>query len=98
MSIKISIDAIGNRTHDLPACSAVPQPTAPPRVSKNELRLREISGPKREDVEYFLNGAYRLCVCLIVSDLETSKTRDPGTTWTLEQRKKNTVWEELTDW
>ena len=26
-------DTIGNRTRDLPACSAVPQPTAPPRVS-----------------------------------------------------------------
>ena len=32
MSIKNSNDTIGNRTHDPPACSAVPQPTAPPRV------------------------------------------------------------------
>jgi len=31
MSMKKFNDAIGNRTHDLPACSAVPQPTAPPR-------------------------------------------------------------------
>jgi len=30
MSIKKSNDAIGNRTRDLPACSSVPQPTAPP--------------------------------------------------------------------
>jgi hypothetical protein len=29
---KNSNDIIGNRTRDLPACSAVPQPTAPPRV------------------------------------------------------------------
>jgi len=28
---KNSSDSIGNRTRDLPACSAVPQPTAPPR-------------------------------------------------------------------
>jgi hypothetical protein len=27
-----SNDTIGNRTHDLPACSAVRQPTAPPRT------------------------------------------------------------------
>ena len=27
-----SNDTIGNRTRDLPACSAVPQPTAPPRA------------------------------------------------------------------
>jgi hypothetical protein len=31
MSMKNSSDTIGNRTHDLPTCSAVPQPTAPPR-------------------------------------------------------------------
>jgi hypothetical protein len=30
MSIKNLNDTIGNRTHDLPTCSAVPQPTAPP--------------------------------------------------------------------
>ena len=30
--MKNSNDTIGNRTHDLPACSAVPQPTAPPRA------------------------------------------------------------------
>jgi hypothetical protein len=32
MSIKNSNDTIGNQTCDLPACSAVPQPTAPPRA------------------------------------------------------------------
>ena len=30
ISIKNSSHPIGNRTRDLPACSAVPQPTAPP--------------------------------------------------------------------
>jgi len=29
VSMKNSSDTIGNRTTDLPACSAVPQPTAP---------------------------------------------------------------------
>ena len=32
MSMKNSNDAIGNRTCDLPACSAEPQPSAPPRA------------------------------------------------------------------
>jgi hypothetical protein len=32
MSMKNSNDTIGNRTRDLPACSAVTQPTAPPRA------------------------------------------------------------------
>jgi hypothetical protein len=31
--MKNSNDNIGNRTRDLPACSGVPQPTAPPRAS-----------------------------------------------------------------
>ena len=30
--MKNSNDTIGNGTRDLPACSAVPQPTAPPRA------------------------------------------------------------------
>ena len=34
MSMKNSNDTIGNRTLDLPACSAVPQQTAPPRAPK----------------------------------------------------------------
>ena len=34
MSMKNSSDTIGNRTRDLPTCSAVPQPTAPPRAPK----------------------------------------------------------------
>jgi len=33
MSMKNSNDTIGNRTRDLPACIAEPQPTAPPRGS-----------------------------------------------------------------
>jgi len=32
MSMKNSNDTIGNRTRDLPACSAVAQPTAPLRA------------------------------------------------------------------
>jgi hypothetical protein len=30
--MKNSSDSNGNRTRDLPTCSAVPQPTAPPRT------------------------------------------------------------------
>jgi hypothetical protein len=32
-------DAIGNRTRDLPACSAVPQPTAPPSACSITKRI-----------------------------------------------------------
>ena len=38
MSLKYSNDTIGNRTRDLPVCSAVPQPPAPLRASKLDLR------------------------------------------------------------
>jgi hypothetical protein len=44
MSMKNSKDTLGNRTRDLPACSAVPQPTAPPRVPRfhphTEIKMR----------------------------------------------------------
>jgi hypothetical protein len=33
MPMKNTNDTIGNRTRDLPTCSAMPQPTAPPRCS-----------------------------------------------------------------
>jgi hypothetical protein len=36
--MKKSNDTIGNRTHDLPACSAVPQPTAQLRAPTKQLR------------------------------------------------------------
>jgi hypothetical protein len=42
MSIKNSTDTIGNRTRDPPACSAVPQLTAPPRVVLKILSLSRI--------------------------------------------------------
>jgi hypothetical protein len=35
MLMKHSNDTIGNRTRDLPTCSAVPQPIAPPRAPQN---------------------------------------------------------------
>ena len=35
MSMKTSDDTIGDRARDLPACSAVPQPTSPPCVPPN---------------------------------------------------------------
>jgi hypothetical protein len=34
--MKNSNDTMGNRTRNLPACSAVPQPTATPRTPKKE--------------------------------------------------------------
>jgi hypothetical protein len=39
MSMKNSNDTIGNQTRDLPVCSAVPQPTAPPRAQIGVIRF-----------------------------------------------------------
>ena len=39
MSMKNSNDTIGNRTRDLPACSAVLQPNAPPRTPNQHMNL-----------------------------------------------------------
>jgi hypothetical protein len=38
--MKNSSDTIGNRTRDLPACSAVPQATAPPRVTNTFIGMQ----------------------------------------------------------
>ena len=40
MSVKNSNETIGDRTRDLPACSAMPQPTAPPRASITVIKVR----------------------------------------------------------
>jgi len=32
MSVKNSIDTIGNRTRNFPVCNSIPQPTEPPRA------------------------------------------------------------------
>ena len=42
--MKNSIDSIGNRNRDLPACSAVSQPTALLRASFNDLQSLGIIG------------------------------------------------------
>jgi hypothetical protein len=41
MSMKNSIATIGNRTRDLPTCSAVPPPTSPPRSPSDYFNLLE---------------------------------------------------------
>ena len=41
--MKNSSDTIGNRTRDLPACSAVPQSTAPPRAPFTKYALKHMA-------------------------------------------------------
>jgi hypothetical protein len=43
--MKNSSDTIGNQTHDLPACSAVSQPTTPPRAPNCKV-IRNICRPQ----------------------------------------------------
>jgi len=59
MSLKNSSDTIGNRTRDLPACSAVPQPTAPPRSHWD--RLTYVLPDKKVKVKCTLVQTLRLC-------------------------------------
>jgi len=73
MKIKNSNDNIRNRTRDLPACSAAPQPTAPPRGPfvagyrvKFTLRLKRA-------VPYLVFNTQILLVCESVNFLETKK-------------------------
>jgi len=57
MSNKNSSDAIGNRTYDLRACSAVPQPTASPRtpiLTHRNVKEEELSQLLRQENPKYL--------------------------------------------
>jgi hypothetical protein len=54
--MKTSNDTIGNRTRDLPACCAVPQPNAPQRAPP-ELKLVLIF----RQCNFYVNGGRCLC-------------------------------------
>ena len=47
--MKNSNDTIGNRTRDLPACSAVPQPTAPLRTPAKAIKQIILTHPVYSD-------------------------------------------------
>jgi hypothetical protein len=53
MSTKNSNDTIGNRKRDLPACSAVPQPTAPPRAPNSLVTPSVLSSIRWRDRVHF---------------------------------------------
>jgi len=52
--MKNSSDTIGNRTRDIPACSAVPQPTAPPGASKINMKVLFVPAPRFRKRAVFL--------------------------------------------
>jgi len=72
--MKNSNDTIRNRTRNLPACSEVPQPTAPPHARNSN-----------EYQEYFLGGKGGQCIGLTTSQpscadyLDIWEPHPPGT-------------------
>jgi len=67
--MKNSNDTIGNRTRNLPACSAVAQPTAPPHTP--ELQYITVSSSKYKSVVvYILYGVHIQTFALMLCDLE----------------------------
>ena len=58
MSMKNSNDTTGNRTHDLPTCSTVPQPTEPPRNKELENKLKHKENENLEESFGSLRSAY----------------------------------------
>ena len=68
MSMKNYSDTIGNRTRDLPACSAVPHPTAPPRAPKqplvvtwNHRNVRQLKSVERCETKLFIVLKHHIC-------------------------------------
>jgi len=71
MSMKESNDTIGNRTRDLPTCSAVPQPTAPPAAC-----------PGHAAVSYIIQPAWESkLVSFSVFDVAKLSRRQSTTAW-----------------
>jgi len=76
MTMKNSIYTIGNRTRDLPACSAVPQPTALSRApvsSIGDLNCRLIT---LKEFVYVKVSAVTERYILVLSATETRRTTD----------------------
>jgi len=55
MSMKNSNDTIGNRTRDLPTCSAVPQPTAPPRPKRVADEIKTVKSFPLNTLNFWYN-------------------------------------------
>ena len=81
MSMKKSNDTIGNWTHDLPACSAVPQPTAPPAACP-KLRSVRYNFYISQSVHSFSPLIFDPCVIQLTSSHE--KGRPAGCTHRLK--------------
>ena len=69
MSMKNSNGIIGNRTRDVPACSAVPQPTAPPRAPYDNSPAVFLERPLMSQPKYYKQEAIML---IPKSDLSSS--------------------------
>jgi hypothetical protein len=52
MSMKNSIDTIGNQTRDFPALSAMPQPTAPPAACPHKKYILEVNSKKQLNMRF----------------------------------------------
>jgi hypothetical protein len=63
MSMKKSSDTIGNRTRDLPACSIIPQPTAPPPAPEQDDSRAKVAAIFRldGDKEWTVGSKYVNC-------------------------------------
>jgi hypothetical protein len=66
MSMKNSIETIGNRTRDLPACNAAPQSTAPPRDLFSKIKY-DIPVVKCLGVVSHIEGSSVQVVCNVSS-------------------------------
>jgi len=84
--MKNSNDTIGNRTRDLPACSAMPQPTAPPRIPimiyialLNAGVFRVCNINMQREKEKFENQLLTSCSSFAICILQT-RSNDPALT------------------
>jgi len=71
ISVKICTDTFGNLRRDLPACSAVPQPAAPPREAEGHYLMHCTQLQAHNFCKSFFVPQCRTGHCDMFSDLET---------------------------
>ena len=87
--MKNSIDTIGNRNRDLPACSAVPEPTAPPAACPDG-SVRNRNFRLKAGFQLFPGSVWQ--VLLYYGDQVTKHGRGKWHTWSKRQRRESTCY------
>jgi hypothetical protein len=96
MSMKNFNDAIGNRIHDVPTCSALPQPTAPPRAPRlwgtaSNSNTEVLQRYQNKVLRAIVNALWHIPNKILHTHLKVSTVREEITKFSVKYRDKITT-------